>query len=100
MIGFKKDKDKAVLTDVPEAESVPTRNMAAMTRRLGLNTVPAAWPTGVSQLAIAVATCQRCSAGEVCSDWLLRAPKTIEVPPPFCPNAPEFTRAKKAKGQG
>jgi hypothetical protein len=29
-------------------------NMAAMTERLGLSTVPAAWPTGVSQLAQAI----------------------------------------------
>ena len=74
--------------------------MAAMTERLGLSTAPAAWPTGVSLLAQAIASCQRCEAGGVCSDWLARAPKTIEVPPAFCANAPEFKQAKKAKGQG
>ncbi|HVZ54648.1 MAG TPA: DUF6455 family protein [Pseudolabrys sp.] len=85
----------------PQAEPDAVRNMAAVTEKLGLSTAgkPAAWPTGVSLLAQAIASCQRCDAGEVCADWLVRAPKTIEVPPAFCPNAPEFKRAKKAKGQ-
>jgi len=82
-----------------QAEPDAVRNMAAMTGKLGLDTAPAAWPTGVSLLAQAVASCQRCEAGQVCTDWLVRAPKAIEVPPAFCPNAPEFKRAKKVKGQ-
>jgi len=69
------------------------RNMAAMTGKLGLDTAPAAWPTGVSLLAQVIASCQRCEAGEVCADWLARAPKTIELPPAFCPNAYELKRA-------
>ena len=83
----------------PKVEPDAVRNMAAMTERLGLSTAPAAWPTGVSLLAQAVASCQRCEAAEVCADWLARAPKAIEAPPAFCPNAGEFKRAKRVKGR-
>jgi len=77
-------------------------SMAAMTERRDLSTAAssASWPTGVSLLAQAIASCQRCEAGEVCTDWQVRAPKAIEVPPAFCPNAPEFKRAKKVRAQG
>jgi hypothetical protein len=50
----------------------PVANMAAMSERLGLSTVPAAWPSGVSQLAIAIDACQRCEDDEVCGDWRAR----------------------------
>ena len=79
----------------PSRDTVP--NMAAMTGRLGLDTVPAAWPTGVSQLALAINTCQHCDAFDVCNDWLARAPKSIKAAPAFCPNAAEFSRNKAAK---
>jgi len=79
----------------PSPDHVP--NMAAMTSRLGLVTVAAAWPTGVSHLAQAVVACQRCEAGEVCTDWLARAPAEIDVAPAFCPNVSEFKRAKQAQ---
>ena len=85
-----------MLTLAPKANPA-VRNMAAMTEKLGLSTVAAAWPTGASQLARAIDACQRCDTGEVCSDWLARVPKTIELPPEFCPNAPEFKRVKRAK---
>jgi hypothetical protein len=79
----------------------PVGNMADMTERLGLSSsaspVPAAWPTGVSQLAQAIEACQRCDTAEVCTDWLNRAPNVVEQPPEFCPNAPEFRRVKAAK---
>lgn len=81
----------------PKAGSDAVRNMAAMTGKLGLDTAPAAWPTGVSLLAQAIDACQRCNAAEVCTDWLARTPKAIQVPPEFCPNAPAFKRAKQAK---
>jgi hypothetical protein len=71
--------------------------MAALTSRLGLDTVVAAWPTGVSHLAQVVDACQRCEAGEVCTDWLARAPAEIDVAPAFCPYMPEFKRTKQAK---
>ncbi len=86
-----------MLTSAPKASPDHVPNMAAMTNRLGLDTVPAAWPTGVSQLALAINACQHCDAFEVCSDWLARAPKALRTPPAFCPNAPEFSRAKKIK---
>ena len=75
----------------------PAGNIAVMSDRLGLPTVAAAWPTGVSQLALAVAACRRCDADEVCTDWLARAPARIATPPAFCPNAAMLTRAKQPK---
>jgi hypothetical protein len=75
----------------------PARNIAAMSDRLDLPPVAAAWPTGVSQLALAVAACQRCDADEVCTDWLARAPSKIATPPAFCPNAAVLARAKQPK---
>jgi hypothetical protein len=101
MIRFKKvnkeQKDEAMLTVAPKADTiVPAGNMAEITDRLGLPIAPAAWPTGVSLLAQAVDACQRCDATDVCSDWLVRAPKAISKAPAFCPNASEFARVKKA----
>lgn len=93
-------KDKAMLTSAPKASPDHVKNMAAMTGRLGLDTVPAAWPTGVSQLALAINTCHHCDAFDVCNDWLARAPQVLATPPAFCPNAPEFERAKDMKKQG
>lgn len=77
-----------------ETNSDHVRNMAAMIGRLGLSTVPAAWPTGVSHLAQAIDACQRCDTAVVCTDWLRRAPDSIELPPAFCPNAEALARAK------
>ena len=97
MIHSKKDKPMlAAIKSKPD----PLVNMAKMTDKLGLATVPAAWPTGVSALARAVEACQRCDTAEVCSDWLVRVPRAIVVPPEFCPNAPEFKRVKQAKKAG
>lgn len=79
---------------VPRSGDFPARNLAVMTGKLGLSTAPAAWPTGVSLLAQAVQACQRCDADAVCDDWLARAPRTIDVPPAFCPNAEALKRAK------
>lgn len=91
-------KEPPMLTAAPKAEALfPAANMAAMTGKLGLNTVPAAWPTGVSHLAQAIDACQRCDAQDVCSDWLARAPATIKAAPAFCPNAVEFARNKAPK---
>lgn len=46
-----------------------------------LATVPAAWPAGVSALALAVNACQR---RDIYVDLSLQAPKKIVVPPAFC----------------
>jgi hypothetical protein len=75
----------------------PAGNIAILSDRLDLPPVAAAWPTGVSQLALAVAACQRCEADAVCTDWLARAPAKIATPPAFCPNAPALARAKQPK---
>ena len=80
-----------------KTQTVPARNFAAISDRLDLPTVPAAWPTGVSQLALAIEACQRCDADEVCTDWLARAPQRIATPPAFCPNAATLARAKQPK---
>jgi hypothetical protein len=50
--------------------------MPAATAPVGLATVVAAWPTGASQLAIAFDACQR---GEMASEWLARATKSIAL---------------------
>jgi hypothetical protein len=76
------------------------RNMAAMTERLGMSTVQAVWPTGVSHLARTIVACQQCDSGDVCRDWLARAPNQIGLPPAFCRNAPALTRVKQAKERG
>jgi hypothetical protein len=64
--------------------------------RGGLATVAAAWPTGVSQLAIAAAACQSCEAQAVCGILLGRVPLPILRPPSFCPYAAEITGASQA----
>jgi len=99
MIRFR--KEPVMPTGAPNVTVEPARgtaaNMAAMTNRLGLDTVPAAWPTGISQLALTINACQHCDAFEVCTDWLVRAPRIIAVPPAFCPNASAFKEAKEKK---
>ena len=77
-------------------KSDPARNFSAMVEKLGV-TVPAAWPSGLSQFTQAYEACQRCDADEVCADWLARAPEFIQSPPEFCPNRAEFTRTNKLK---
>jgi uncharacterized protein DUF6455 len=83
--------------DLPKVDPGHVTNMAAMTARLGVATVPAAWPQGVSQLARAVAACQRCDSATVCADWLARAPASLDVPPPFCPNEASFRAVRTGK---
>ena len=34
-----------------------------------------------------IRTCQLCRAGNLCSDWLARAPLNVVQAPPFCPYA-------------
>ena len=46
-------------------------------------------------VGLAVTTCERCDAAEVCDDWLARAPKQIDSVPPFCPNAGRLRAAKQ-----
>ncbi len=85
------------MSKAQKIRTVPAGNIAVMSDRLGLPSVPAAWPTGVSQLALAVEACQRCEADAVCTDWLARAPDKIAAPPAFSPNAATLMRAKQPK---
>lgn len=84
------------------SQPYPAQRLGEMAGRLGVDAKPAprqaprpaAWPTGVSLLAQMVDACQRCDAGEVCGDWLARAPEKIVTPPAFCPNADALKKAK------
>lgn len=60
MITAKKDKPMLASMNsfATRSQPDPLANMAKMTDKLSL--VPAAWPTGVSALALAVEACQRC----------------------------------------
>jgi hypothetical protein len=71
-----------------QAQSDTVRDTAA--GQVGLATVKAAWPSGVSPLAQAVDACQRRDARE--TDWLARAPDSILLPPAFSPNGRVFAR--------
>ena len=77
-------------TGAPQVHSDTVRGMAAMIGKLGLTTVPAAWPTGVSPLAQAVDACQRRDTREV--DWLAGASNSIVLLPAFCPKGRAFAR--------
>jgi hypothetical protein len=83
--------------DPPKPSPDHVSNMAAMTVRIGVSTVPAAWPHGVSQLAQAIDACQRCDTATVCTDWLRRAPGAFDLPPAFCPNGTIFKAVKTRK---
>lgn len=80
----------------PDAARNFSANFSKMAEKLGV-TVPAAWPAGASLLTQAYEACRRCDADEVCADRLKRAPESIQLPPDFCPNAAELSRANKRK---
>jgi hypothetical protein len=67
------NKSWLTLGAAPDAQPGTVRNLPALAEQHDLVTVPAAWPTGVSQLARAVDACQRRNTREVCTDWLARA---------------------------
>lgn len=77
----------------PEA----VRIFSAMAERLGVATVPAAWPSGVAGFAQAIAVCRRCNEDKACTDGLARAPGAVAKPPAFCPNADALLAAKTTK---
>ena len=81
-------KPQSTLAAVPQAQSDTVRGSAV--GQVGLATVKAAWPSGVSPLAQAVDACQRRDARE--TDWLARAPDSILLPPAFSPNGRVFAR--------
>lgn len=57
------------------------RDVAAVSGAVTLATVAAAWPAGVSALALAVNACQR---RDFHLDWPLHSPKKIVSPSAFC----------------
>jgi hypothetical protein len=83
----------------PDAARNLSANFDRMAGKLGV-TVPAAWPSGISPLMQAYAACQRCAAQEACTDFLAKAPDSIQLPPKFCPNEAEFTRLNKVTSRG
>ena len=87
---------RAMMAHQAKKKQDAARNFAVMAEKLGV-TVPAAWPSGTSQLMQAYAACQRCVAEDTCADFLAHAPDSIQLPPEFCPNAAEFTRLNKTK---
>lgn len=82
------------MSNIETKQTAPASNLGAMSDRLDLPSVPAAWPAAVSSLTRAIQNCQRCDTVEVCNDWLVRAPAKISSPPAFCPNAGVLARAK------
>ncbi|MFN3658911.1 MAG: hypothetical protein ACK4UO_16810 [Pseudolabrys sp.] len=93
-------KETAMLTIAPNSKVFPAPNMAAVTDKLGLSTTPAAWPSSVSRLALAIDACQGYDTTETCHDSMVRAPKAIKTLPAFRPNAAEFARNKADKERG
>ena len=69
-------------------------SMAEMMWRLGLTALPAAQAPKLNIRAV-IGACLTCPAGQLCSDWLERAPKTLEQAPAFCPNAEAFMRTRQ-----
>jgi hypothetical protein len=63
------------------------------------HTVPAAWPTGMAHLGLAVTTEERRDPAEVGDDSRAQTPCRIETVPPFCPSAQDLQLAK-VKGRG
>jgi len=89
------NRDKSMPS--PSKPGEPAANLAEMAKRAGARTVAAAWPTGLARLGVMVTTCERCDASEVCRDWLARAPKGVDIVPPFCPNAADLHAARKPR---
>jgi hypothetical protein len=69
-------------------------SMRAMMEKAGVHMDSFATSRRGLDLVAAIRTCQGCSAGDVCSDWLLRAPARVAQAPAFCPNARRFAQAK------
>lgn len=79
------------LTDRLERKMTSLR---AMMDKTGLDVARFAGNRRGLDLAAAIRTCQACGAGQVCHDWLQRAPERVARAPAFCPNADRFAQAK------
>lgn len=69
-------------------------SMRAMMDKTGVNMDRFATSRRGLDLVAAIRTCQGCSAGDVCNDWLQRAPARVAHAPAFCPNRDRFEQAK------
>ncbi len=69
-------------------------SMRAMMDKAGVDMDRFAISHRGQDLVAAIRTCQFCGAGDVCRDWLQRAPEHVAHVPAFCPNAERFERAK------
>ncbi len=69
-------------------------SMRAMMDKSGIDMDRFAARCRGQDLVAAIRTCQFCGAGDVCHDWLQRAPERIAHVPAFCPNAGRFEQAK------
>jgi len=69
-------------------------SMTAMMDKAGVDIDRIATSRHGLDLADAIRTCRACGAGDVCVDWLARAPEHVAHAPAFCPNAARFERLK------
>jgi len=76
------------------------QNMCAMLDRLGMDASVLAHGRLASDLRSAVTSCLHCRADQHCSEWLVRAPETLEKAPQFCPNAELFAAVREAIERG
>ena len=76
------------------------RNMCEMLDRLGLDAAMLAHGRLASDLRSAVSTCHSCKADQVCQEWLMRAPESIDSSPAFCPNAELFASVRDLIDRG
>jgi hypothetical protein len=56
-----------MIAQLPKSNPDAAHNFSAMAEKTSV-TVPAAWPSGVSQLAQAYEAYRRCDTGRVCAD--------------------------------
>jgi len=69
MVLYRHQPSAPAQTAQPDA----VRNLPVVAERHDLVTVPAAWPAGASQLAIAIDVCHRSNDVEVHRDWVAAA---------------------------
>ena len=71
-----------------------------MLDRLGLDASMLAHGRLASDLRTAVSNCQSCGVDQICQDWLVRAPESVNKVPAFCPNAELFASVRDLIDRG
>ena len=84
------------MAQAPKSKADTARKRSAMAEKMGV-TVPAAWPTGLSQVTQAYEACRRSEAYEVCADWLKRAPRFHPIAARVLPQRSRIHRRLKKK---